>query len=196
MDPAPPRVVALAGPNGAGKSTFGPAIIRGTLGITEFVNADVIARGLSGFDPDRAAFAAGRVMLQRMKELSKQKASFAFETTLASRSFAPWVQELSGEGYEFHLVFVWLPSADEAIRRVRDRVKRGGHSIPEDVIRRRYEAGLENFFQLYKPLATRWHIHDNSGSEPRQIATGSREVVEGVLDEGIWSDLTKRFLKR
>lgn len=196
MSADPPRIVALAGPNGAGKSTFGPALIRETLGITEFVNADVIARGLSAFDPDRAAFAAGRVMLQRMQELSRQKASFAFETTLASRTFAPWIGELTGVGYEFHLLFVWLPSADEAIRRVRGRVKTGGHNVPEDVIRRRYESGLANFFQLYKPLATRWHLYDNSGREPLLIATGSREVIQGIVDEERWSELSKQFHER
>lgn len=196
MKDALPRIVALAGPNGAGKSTCGPAIIRATLGITEFVNADVIARGLSAFDPDRAAFAAGRIMLQRMEELSQKKESFAFETTLASRTFAPKIQELTGAGYDFHLLFVWLPSADEAIRRVRGRVKRGGHNVPEEVIRRRYDGGLLNFFQLYKPLATLWHMYDNSKSEPRLIAQGSRDVVQGIVDEGLWSDLTKRFDER
>src|SRR2546426_3277791 len=193
MKDALPRIVALADPNGAGKSTCGPAIIRATLGITEFVNADVIARGLSAFDPDRAAFAAGRIMLHRMEELSQKRESFAFETTLASRTFAPKIQELTAAGYEFHLLFVWLPSADEAIRRVRDRVKRGGHNVPEEVIRRRYDAGLANFFQLYKPLATQWSLHDNSGNKPRVIAAGSKDAPPKILDERLWSALNERF---
>ena len=114
----------------------------------EFVNADLIAQGLAGFDPERAALPAGRVMLQRIRELAKQRVSFAFETTLASRSFARWLAELVRTGYQFHLVFLWLPSADFAVDRVADRVRLGGHSVPEATVRRRYAAGLRNFFGL------------------------------------------------
>jgi len=142
-----PNLVVLAGPNGAGKSTAAPALLQGTLGVTEFVNADVIAQGLSAFDPDRVALAAGRIMLRRLQELARQGVSFAFETTLASRSFAPWIRELARTGYLFHLVFLWLPSADFAVQRVANRVRLGGHDVPEMTIRRRYHLGLYNFFQ-------------------------------------------------
>ena len=113
-----PCVVILAGPNGAGKSTAAPELLQGELAVTEFVNADVIARGLSAFDPDRAAIAAGRVMLTRLDELARQRESFAFETTLASRSFAPWLRDLRASGYAVHLFFLWLSSADLAVQRV------------------------------------------------------------------------------
>jgi predicted ABC-type ATPase len=120
-----PSVVILAGPNGAGKSTAAPALLQGALAVNEFVNADVIARGLSAFDPDAAALAAGRVMLTRLRELAAQRTSFAFETTLASRTFAPWLRDLAASGYDVHLFFLWLSSADLAIARVADRVRNG-----------------------------------------------------------------------
>jgi predicted ABC-type ATPase len=163
MTPAKsPSVVLLAGPNGAGKTTAAPALLRGTLGVVEFVNADVIAQGLAGFDPEHAALPAGRVMLQRIHELARQRVSFAFEATLAGRSFAPWLADLVRTGYHFHLVFLWLPSADLAVARVADRARLGGHNIPEATVRRRYAAGLRNFFGLYQPISTTWGMHDNS----------------------------------
>ncbi|HZL93888.1 MAG TPA: AAA family ATPase [Vicinamibacterales bacterium] len=113
-----PSVVILAGPNGAGKSTAAPELLQGELAVNEFVNADVIARGLSAFDPDRAAIAAGRVMLARLNELARQRESFAFETTLASRSFAPRLRALRKSGYAIHLLFLWLSSPDLAVQRV------------------------------------------------------------------------------
>ena len=128
-----PSVVILAGPNGAGKSTVAPALLHGALAVDEFVNADVIASGLSAFDPDSAAIAAGRVMLARIRELASQRVNFAFETTLASRSFAPWLRQLVTSGYSAHLVFLWLPSADFAVDRVAERVRTGGHNVPPRV---------------------------------------------------------------
>ena len=143
-----PSVVVLAGPNGAGKSTAAPALLQGTLGVTEFVNADDIARGLSAFNAERAALPAGRVMLARLHELARRRMSFAFETTLASRSFAPWLTGLKRDGYSIHMLFLWLPSADFALDRVADRVRMGGHSVPAETVRRRYRAGIRNFFNL------------------------------------------------
>jgi predicted ABC-type ATPase len=132
----------LAGPHGAGKSTAAPALLHGVLGVTEFVNADDIARGLSGFNIEGAALAADRVMLARLRELARQRISFAFETTLASRSFVPWLSAMKRDGYSIDMVFLWLPSADFAIDRVADRVRMGGHSVPAETIRRRYVSGV------------------------------------------------------
>jgi len=132
-----PSIVIVAGPNGAGKSTVAPALLHGTLAVDEFVNADVIASGLSAFDPESAAIAAGRVMLARLHELAEQRESFAFETTLASRTFAPWLRDLRASGYQIHLLFLWLPSAEFALDRVADRVRAGGHNVPAETVRRR-----------------------------------------------------------
>lgn len=138
-----PHLIIISGPNGAGKSTTAPALLQGTLGVTEFVNADVIAQGLSAFNPERAAFHAGRIMLERLQQLADEHGNFAFETTLASRTFAHWIKELKNAGYAFHLFFLWLPAAEFAIARVAERVKMGGHNVPEDAITRRYHAGLK-----------------------------------------------------
>jgi predicted ABC-type ATPase len=172
MSQSAPCIVVLAGPKGAGKSTAAPRILKDTLGIAVFVNADMIARGLSGFEPERAALAAGRIMLARLRELAHQRIGIAFETTLASRSFAPWIADLVRSGYQFHLVFLWLPGADMAVARVAARVQ-GGHDVPEETIRRRYHAGLSNFFRLYQPMTTTWQLCENSVSDnPRLIASG------------------------
>jgi len=191
LTPVRPSVVVLAGPNGAGKSTVAPALLRGALAVDEFVNADVIARGLSAFDPEGAAIAAGRVMLARVHELAARRVSFAFETTLASRSFAPWLRNLRLSGYEVRLVFLWLPSADFAIERVAERVRAGGHNVQAETVRRRYRAGLRNFFSLYDPLASSWRLYDSSTPEPRLIATRVDSQPPTVYDEDTWQ-LVKR----
>ena len=183
-----PNLVVLAGPNGAGKSTLAPAVLQGTLGVEEFVNADVIARGLSGFKPEGAAIQAGRIMLQRLRELARQRMDFAFETTLASRAFAPWIAGLIEDGYDFRLVYVWLPSADLCIARVADRVQAGGHHVPDDVVRRRYAGGLRNLFELYLPLAQTWQVYDNTNiTHSRLVAEGHRDRTPIVYDEARWS---------
>ena len=192
MTPAPPIVVVLAGPNGAGKSTVAPRLLQGALGVTEFVNADAIASGLSAFNTEGAAIAAGRVMLGRLKELARQRVSFAFETTLASRSFAPWLTDLKRDGYAVHIVFLWLPSADLAVQRVIDRVAMGGHGVPVDVIQRRYQTGFRNFFQLYEPLATTWTFFDASPRRPRRIAERLADNTVKVYDRETWQTLSGR----
>lgn len=189
-----PNLIIMAGPNGAGKSTVAPVLLRDTLGVTQFVNPDVIAQGLSAFEPDRMTFAAGRIMMTRLKALAKQRASFAFETTHASRSFAPWIRKLIQTGYQFHLLFLWLPSADFAVQRVADRVGLGGHNVPEILIRRRYEAGLCNFFALYQPLATTWQMYDNSGeSGIRLIAAGQQTTLTQMGDAELWENLKQEY---
>jgi predicted ABC-type ATPase len=187
LSDAHPSVVILAGPNGAGKSTAASALLHGTLAVSEFVNADVIARGLSAADPDGAPTAAGRVMLMRLRELAEQRVSFAFETTLASRTFAPWLRDLRASGYAVHFFFLWLPSADFAVERVADRVRAGGHNVPAETVRRRYRAGLRNFFSLYEPLASTWSLHDSSGPEPRLVAERLELQPLKVYDEAVWA---------
>jgi predicted ABC-type ATPase len=183
-----PELVVLAGPNGAGKSTLAPWLLRDGWGIREFVNADEIAKGLSGFQPESVALHAGRLMWERLEELAVGRQSFAFETTLASRTYAPWIVKRRAEGYQTRLVFIWLPNADMAIQRVTDRVRVGGHHIQDDVIRRRYAGGLRNLFELYLPLMDRWEVLD--GTEPadmRLVASGGAGRSPRVLDQETWS---------
>src|SRR5437867_4074248 len=129
-----PNLIALAGPNGAGKTTASAKLLRGALAVDEFVNADVIAKGISRFNLEGAAIQDGHNMLRRLDEITSQGVNVAFETTLASRNFASMIKRLNAEGYQFRLLFLWLPSADMAVNRVRDRVSVGGHNVPEEVI--------------------------------------------------------------
>ena len=186
-----PHLILIAGPNGAGKSTAAPILLRDFLGVVEFVNADTIAVGLSSFQPEKVAIHAGRIMLKRLHELAGRMSDFAFESTLASRSFAPWISELKqNSGYLFYLVFLWLPSPEMAVARVKERVKTGGHNVSEDVVRRRYEGGLRNFFGLYRSLADGWSFYDNATvSGPRLIAKGKGNVDTEVHDPKIWAKL-------
>lgn len=182
-----PIVVVLAGPNGAGKSTAAPRLLHDSLQITEFVNADVIAKGLSGFAPERAAVRAGRIMLEQLNELARKRVNFAFETTLAGRAFAPWLEGMLSQGYSMRLFYLWVSRPELAIERVAERVRKGGHSIPAETIRRRYFAGLRNLFELYIPLATDWQVVDNTVAHaPTTVAEGCRLSSVVVLDTERW----------
>src|SRR5947209_8423764 len=156
-----PTLVVLAGPNGAGKTTSARTLLAETLQLMTFVNADVIAQGLSGFNPESMAMEAGRIMLERLHALAEQRASFAFETTLAGRSYARWLRSLRVTGYVVHLVYFWLASPDLAVARVAERVSQGGHNIPEATIRQRYRRSVQNFFQLFRPVVHTWKVFDN-----------------------------------
>lgn len=186
-------MIALAGPNGAGKSTTGPPLLKQALGVSLFVNADLIAEGLAGFAPERAALTAGKVMLRRIEELAASRSTFAFETTLSGRRYAIWLARLAAEGYRVHLVFLWLPTPEFALERVKARVQRGGHAVPEAAIRRRFRAGLENFFALYAPMATTWRMYDNSADLPRLIAAGGKEEGVVIEDASTWMRLRRAY---
>lgn len=184
------QVIVIAGPNGAGKTTLAPFLLRDKLGVLEYVNADPIAQGLSGFDPASVAVTAGRVMLSRLHDLAEQRKTVAFESTLAAKHYAGWIRELRNHGYAFQLVFRWLRSADLAVQRVRARVHAGGHHIPEDVIGPRYAAGVKNFSKLYQPLANTWAVYDNSHlPNPTMIAQGSQGESDNIIRDDLW----KRF---
>ena len=188
-----PHIIVIAGPNGAGKSTTAPALLQGALKVTEFVNADIIAQGLSAFRPETAAFHAGRVMLERIHYLANERVDFAFETTLSSRTFAPWIEGLRQTGYDCHIVFLWLPSPEFAIARVQERVRMGGHNVPDKIVMRRYHAGIRNFFQLYQALTESWRFYDNSDpAGPRVIAAGKGKEVQIVEDIETWNIILRR----
>lgn len=189
-----PIVVVLAGPNGAGKSTAAPRLLKGALKVTEFLNADLIARGISPFNLESAAVAieAGKVLLCRMDSLAKQRISFGLESTLAGRTLVPRLNELNKSGYKVHLVYVYLRSPDLAVTRVADRVRHGGHNIPEETIRRRYDLGLRNFVELYRPLATTWRIYDNSKTgDLKLIALGSHRKERRIPQPLLWKQILR-----
>jgi predicted ABC-type ATPase len=170
-----PRVLVIAGPNGAGKTTFACEFLPNEANCPAFVNADLIAAGLSPFSPDLAAVQAARLMLGAMDGYAARGESFAFETTLAGRGYRRRLLELQGAGYRISLYFLTLASPALAIARVAQRVAQGGHHVPEPIIRRRFQAGLDNFFGLYRPLADDWMLFDNSGESPRLLERGDKD---------------------
>lgn len=161
-----PRSIILAGPNGAGKTTFAREFLPQEAGCPVFVNADLIAAGLSPFAPERAAIQAGRLMLQAIAQHVEKRESFAFETTLSGMGYARQIPRWRQSGYRVELFFLSLPSADMAVQRVAERVRQGGHDIPEVTIRRRFEAGKRLLVTVYQPLVDLWVLYDNAGDEP------------------------------
>ena len=162
MTPPERKIIIIAGPNGAGKTTFANQILVGDQSSFPFVNADIIARGLNPGDPESEAFRAGRLMLQKIEELVERGESFALETTLSGLAYSRSIPRWQSLGYRVELHFLSLPGADMAVGRVYNRVTEGGHNIPEDVIRRRFQGGLTNFHQIYKDLVDSWVLYDNS----------------------------------
>lgn len=184
--PAPrPQVAVLAGINGAGKSTAAQHLLREALKIPSFTNADAIACGLNAFDVESVAAKAGRVMLEHLRELAAVRQSFAFETTLAGRTYARWLAELARDGYAVHLFYYWLRSPDMAVRRVAERVRAGGRHIPEETIRRRYSRSVRNFLELYRPVVPTWQVYDNSDWDRRLIAINN-SYFDTILDQDAW----------
>lgn len=161
-----PRVLIIAGPNGAGKTTFAREFLPNEAGCPAFVNADLIAAGLAPFAPESAAIPAARLMLNELARHFTARTSFAFETTLSGRTYLRFIETWQAAGYRVKLIFLRLDSPEEAIARVAQRVRQGGHHIPENVIRRRYLVGLENFHRHYAPRVDAWTLYDNSGLTP------------------------------
>ncbi len=184
-----PKVYIIGGPNGAGKTTCAMNLLPELLECYEYVNADAIAQGLSPFRPAEVSIEAGRLMLNRIKDLYTKKVDFAFETTMASRSFVPFIKKCRESGYLINLLFIWLQSPELAVSRVSNRVKCGGHYVPDDIIIARYRRGLQNFFKLYLPLADRWFFYDNSEDMPVLIARRTSLSIEEVLQIKVWNTI-------
>lgn len=181
-----PVLLVLAGPNGAGQSTVAPTFIQNS-GVAEFVNADEIAKGISAFHPESVALLAGQMALDRMRQLSQSRKSFAIETTLAARTDVGMIKKLRDDGYRVHLMFAWLPNSELAIRRVADRVRAGGHHIEEGMVRRRYQAGLDNLFELYIPIVNEWIVCDGSSVKgARIVASGCFDEAQVIYEPSLW----------
>lgn len=168
----PLRVIIIAGPNGAGKTTFAREFLPHEAGCPIFVNADLIAAGLAPFAPESAAIQAGRLMLAELQRHFAARQSFAFETTLSGRAYLQHIGEWRRAGYHVKLIFLALNSPEDAVRRVAQRVRQGGHDIPEAVIRRRFRAGLKNLESIYAPAVDAWSVYNNSYDEPVLVRWG------------------------
>jgi predicted ABC-type ATPase len=182
----------IAGPNGAGKTTFAREFLPNYADCKNFVNADLIAQGMAPFSPETAALRAGRTMLEEIRSFAERRVSFAFETTLSGRSHLTLLRKLKAEGYDIHFFFLWLKSADLALSRVKERVSRGGHDVPEPVVRRRFDRSMLNFLLYYRPLATVWTLFDNSGEVPKVIALERDQTVR-IIDRSTYTALVKRY---
>ena len=184
-----PTVYIIAGPNGVGKTTFAVEFLP-RYGCKNFVNADLMARGISPLHPEVAAFKAGRLVLEQIQEYASRGEDFGFETTLSGRAYVKTVHDLKSRGYAVRLFFLWLPKVDLALSRIKRRVREGGHDVPEDVARRRYGRSVRNFFENYRDVVHSWEVFDNSGPQALQIAAGAgTEIV--VSDEVAWKNFSR-----
>lgn len=168
------KILIIAGPNGAGKTTFATEFLPQEAECPNFINADLIAAGINPFRPEASPIQAAKVMLEMMVKYLEKRESFSFETTLSGKNYARHIPEWQNEGYKIKLYFLRLPDPEFAIARVRQRVKEGGHNVPEDVVRRRYHSGLSNFDALYKPIVDEWVLIDNAGEWPVFVDEGKR----------------------
>lgn len=166
------KILIIAGPNGAGKTTFATEFLLNEANCHTFVNADLIASGLNPFQPERSAIRAGRLMLNMINTYVRFGESFAIETTLSGRSYARLIPIWRAQGYQTYLYFLRLPTPEIALARVRNRVLEGGHDVPEEVVRRRFNAGWRNFQRIYRDMVDEWALYDASGSVPTVIQEG------------------------
>ena len=187
-----PSVYIIAGPNGSGKTTFAKEFLPQYVKCHNFINADMIAQGLAPFSPETVAIKAGRLLLSQIQEYSSKKVDFAFETTLSGRTYITLLKKLKEKGYEIHLFFLWIPKADLALARIKERVAKGGHHIPSIDVRRRFFRSIDNFLNIYSPLADSWSLFDNS-SNPHLIAKkehGRLTIYEQKVLESIYPKIS------
>ena len=179
----------ISGCNGAGKTTASYSVLPKMLDCLEFVNADEIAKGLSPFNPESVAIEAGRLMLQRIKDLLAKDETFAIETTLATKSYINLVRRAQAKGYQVIVLFFWLRTPELALQRVAERVANGGHNIPDDIVRRRYVVGISNLFRMFIPEVDFWNIYDNSQNPRIQIALGGRRADTTVFNHALYQEI-------
>lgn len=184
-----PDIYVFGGCNGSGKTTLATKILSSLNNQLEFVNADIIATEMNPNNVDAMAIQASRLMIERLNTLFRQGENFAFETTLAARTFAQFLRKCKAQGYRINLIYVWLESAELAVNRVAQRVASGGHNIPENIIRRRYERGKKNFVELYLPLADRFQAYNNSSNNTSLVAYNSGSNQEIIIKLDIWNQI-------
>ncbi len=187
-----PELLIIGGPNGAGNTTFINTYLPEFTNVREFVNADLIAKGLSPFEPEGALIEAGRLLLKRVHQLIEDKISFALESTLSGKSYLDLIQHAKGMGYIIRLYFIHLNSVELSINRIEDRVRKGGHNVERDIVIRRYERSVRNLFSFYLPLVDEWELFDNSGSECRLLATKVGEEMN-IIDQALYLSILNTY---
>ncbi len=190
------NVYIIAGPNGSGKTTFAERFLPDYVKCPNFINADLIAQGLSPFSPRSVAIKAGKLVLSQIHEYIRLDVDFAFESTLAGKLYANLFRELKKKSYKLHLFFLWIPDADIAILRIKDRVMEGGHNVPTEDIKRRFKRSIFNFFKIYLPLLDSWVLFNNAGIKPVPIAkknNGDIDIIEKELFEKILHKTGKKI---
>ena len=183
-----PKIYVIAGPNGSGKTTFATEFLPKYADCPTFINADTIARGLSGFSPDAVALKAGRILLEQIEIYASKRIDFAFETTLSGLNYLSRLKALKKKGYTAPLFFLWIPDVGLSLARVASRVKMGGHDIAEKVVRRRFHRGIKNFFKHCRPLFESWMLFDNAGSMPRLIVE-EKSAKTKILDQECYNKI-------
>lgn len=184
------NVYVIAGSNGSGKTTFARKFLPDYAKCPHFVNTDLIAQGLSPFSPQIAAMKAGRIVIGQINDLASKGVNFAFETTLAGKAYLNTLKKLKGAGYSLHLFFLWIPTVELALARIKDRVADGGHDVPVGDVRRRFKRGIYNLFRFYKPLLNSWMLFNNSDAMPTLIAKEKEGMLE-IADKFLFSKIVK-----
>jgi len=180
----------IAGPNGSGKTTFAKRFLPNYADCTHFINADLIAQGLSPFSPVVAAMKAGRLVLKEIEEMSEKGISFAFETTLSGKTYLTLLKRLKNKGYQIHLFFLWIPNTNLALERIKDRVEGGGHDVPASDVRRRFRRSVENFLGVYQTMLDSWMLFDNSRETPHLVAEKTGEKLS-IKDTELYGKVSK-----
>ncbi|MBL7070710.1 MAG: zeta toxin family protein [Candidatus Omnitrophica bacterium] len=185
------NIYIIAGPNGSGKTTFAKKFLPDYAKCQHFINADLIAQGLSPFSPRIAAMKAGRLVLKQIYEMAGKNVDFAFETTLAGKSYIKLFKHLRRKGYHLHLFFLWIPNVQLALARIKDRVADGGHDVPLQDVRRRFIRSSINFFRFYMPLLDSWMLFNNESIVPKLIAEEKNGKV-AVFDKYLFEKITEK----
>jgi len=186
------NVYIIAGPNGSGKTTFAETFLPEYAKCNRFINVDLIAAGLSPFSPQQAAIKSGKLVLEQIKEYSKNGIDFGFETTMSGVTYIKYFKMFKEKGYKINIFFLWIPDSQLAVARIKDRVAQGGHNVPVKDIKRRFKRSMENFFKQYRLLADKWILFNNAESKPKIIAKKQNAHVD-IVDSDLFDDITKKL---
>ena len=186
------NVYIITGPNGSGKTTFAETFLPEYAKCNRFINADLIAAGLSPFSPQQAAIKSGKLVLEQIKEYSKNGIDFGFETTMSGVTYIKYFKMFKEKGYKINIFFLWIPDSQLAVARIKDRVAQGGHNVPVKDIKRRFKRSMENFFKQYRLLADKWILFNNAESKPKIIAKKQNAHVD-IVDSDLFDDITKKL---